>query len=113
MQLDSNLYIIDQHAIHERYNFEQLLKNPKLEYQKLVSPLDLRLSVQHEMIVQENLHVFKDFGFGIVYNREGKPGHRVYLSQIPIGKEWTPAREDVEQIIGKLELTFVTFYANF
>lgn len=101
LQLDSNLYIIDQHAIDERYNFEQLLQNPKLEYQKLLSPLDLRLSVQHEMIVQRNLDIFKAFGFGIVYNREGKPGHRVLLSQIPIGKEWTPAREDVEQIIGK------------
>ena len=112
-RLDSNLYIIDQHAIDERYNFEQLLANPKLEYQKLVSPLDLRLSVQHENVVQENLHVFQTFGFGIVFNREGKAGHRVFLTKIPIGKEWTPAREDIEQIIGKSRSGFVIFFMSF
>lgn len=36
-RLGNNLFVIDQHASDEKYNFERLQQNHKLEYQKLIA----------------------------------------------------------------------------
>jgi len=41
-------------------------------------------------------------GFGVVVNETAAPGHRIHLSSIPISKEWTAGKEDIEEIVGKI-----------
>jgi DNA mismatch repair protein PMS2 len=35
-RLDSNFFVIDQHAADEKYNFETLQQNHKVEHQPLI-----------------------------------------------------------------------------
>ena len=53
--LESDLFIVDQHATDERYNFEQLEKNFKLETQQMVIPEKLELTAVQEDIIIDNL----------------------------------------------------------
>lgn len=101
-KLGKNLFIIDQHAIDERYNFERFLKDPDLNYQNLVCPLNLRLNALNELIVIDHLSTFSKLGFVIVYNPEAAVGQRILLSKIPIGKEWIGGRSDIEEIIAAI-----------
>jgi DNA mismatch repair protein MutL len=60
------LYIMDQHAAHERIIFEKLLKlvnMEKQETQMLLTPLTLELDYKLLAVLQENLQYFIDLGF--------------------------------------------------
>ncbi len=60
------LYIIDQHAAHERINFEQFwarAEQTRVESQLLLQPITLELSQQEMGILVENVALFIDLGF--------------------------------------------------
>ncbi|KAJ6219168.1 hypothetical protein RDWZM_004980 [Blomia tropicalis] len=101
-KIENDLFIIDQHAIDERQNFETLLKNPETESQKLVCPQNLRLNSLNEMIVMENLPIFKELGFEFEIEHDKRAGQRVLLSVVPFGKEWIGGLSDVEEIIAAI-----------
>lgn len=68
VQFQENLYIIDQHAAHERVLYERTLKEMKnREYtsQYLSPPIILNLSMQEEQVLKEHLDVFTRIGFEI------------------------------------------------
>lgn len=68
VQFQDNLYIIDQHAAHERVLYERTLKEMKnREYtsQYLSPPIILNLSMQEEQILKEHIDVFTRIGFEI------------------------------------------------
>ena len=68
VQFQDNLYIIDQHAAHERVLYERTLKEMKnREYtsQYLSPPIILHLSMQEEQILNEHIDVFTRIGFEI------------------------------------------------
>ncbi|MBO5460634.1 MAG: DNA mismatch repair protein MutL, partial [Ruminococcus sp.] len=68
VQFQDNLYIIDQHAAHERVLYERTLKEMKnREYtsQYLSPPIILHLSMQEEQIMKEHIDVFTRIGFEI------------------------------------------------
>ena len=59
------LFIIDQHALHERVRYERLRENmASWESQELVSPLSLELSSSKSEILQGNLTRLIELGFG-------------------------------------------------
>ncbi|KRT85694.1 hypothetical protein AMK59_2468, partial [Oryctes borbonicus] len=80
-QLENDLFIIDQHASDEKYNFEQLQMNTTLETQILVkykllfnliskhyiylyfSPKELHLTAANESLLIDNEDIFKKNGF--------------------------------------------------
>lgn len=101
-KLQNHLFIIDQHAIDERFNFERFLEEPQLSYQNLVCPLNLRLSAINEMTVCDNLDLFEKFGFKIDYDSSERIGGRIKVHRIPIGKEWSAGKEDIEEMINAL-----------
>ena len=49
--LGTDLFIVDQHASDEKYNFEDLQKNTIISRQNLVQPLGLEFSAQDELLV--------------------------------------------------------------
>ncbi len=60
------IVLIDQHAAHERINYEKLLskyKNRKMESQVLLSPLAIGLSQQEAIYADENRRLLEEVGF--------------------------------------------------
>ncbi|OEJ88547.1 DNA mismatch repair protein PMS1 [Hanseniaspora osmophila] len=58
-----DLFIIDQHASDEKFNFENLQKTTKFKSQALIQPKIMELSVIDELIVLDNLKTFELNGF--------------------------------------------------
>ncbi len=62
------IYIIDQHAAHERIIYERLkrdVKNEKNMYQNLLIPIHLQLSNIEYQIIMDHINVFKETGYQI------------------------------------------------
>ncbi len=62
------VYLIDQHAAHERILFEQYmheLETDRLESQSLLEPLTIELSQEELAVVQENQAVLSALGFDL------------------------------------------------
>lgn len=70
-KLDNDLFIIDQHATDEKYNFEMLQRTTHLQYQTLAIPQTLELTAVNEMTLMENLPVFEKNGFKFSINSNG------------------------------------------
>ena len=58
-----DLFIIDQHASDEKYNFEEQQRNTVLKSQRLICPQSLEFTAVNENILMENLEVFQKNGF--------------------------------------------------
>ena len=63
----TQIAIIDQHAAHERINYEKILSNVNQEVlsQELLNPVILNLSAEEDIWVQENIDLFISVGFEI------------------------------------------------
>ncbi|XP_063363286.1 mismatch repair endonuclease PMS2 [Cydia amplana] len=98
-QLEDDLFIIDQHATDEIYNFETLQKTTELTSQKLVIPQQLELTGVNEQILMDNLEIFKKNGFTFEINEDALPTKRVKLLTIPMSKNWIFGKEDIEELL--------------
>ncbi|KAJ3934300.1 MAG: hypothetical protein NXY57DRAFT_890483 [Lentinula lateritia] len=58
-----DLFIVDQHAADEKYNFETLQQTTNIESQKLLHPRPLELTASDELVALENLDVLRLNGF--------------------------------------------------
>ena len=85
-RLGDDLFIIDQHATDEKYNFERLQKDTEIKTQKLIAPLSLNFSVVHESIVIDHLDIFKQNGFEFDVDEDAAPTKRVKLTSVPFSK---------------------------
>ena len=62
------LYIIDQHAAHEKVKYEEFMKkfqNKELVSQTLNPPIIVSLSAKEETVLKENWDIFSSLGFNI------------------------------------------------
>ncbi|HUY00975.1 MAG TPA: DNA mismatch repair endonuclease MutL [Candidatus Deferrimicrobium sp.] len=97
----TNLYIIDQHAAHERIMYEKFLKKLEagaLQTQTLLSPITIEFPLQDSITLQSKLEILKDFGFEI--EPFGKKTYRIIKLPIILGK--TIKKEDIQLIIDEL-----------
>ncbi|KAJ8522796.1 hypothetical protein ONZ45_g689 [Pleurotus djamor] len=69
-----DLFIVDQHAADEKYNFEQLQQTTKIKSQSLLKPIDLELTAADELIAVENMHVLQSNGFDVLVSPESDDG---------------------------------------
>lgn len=69
IEMGNEMYIIDQHAAHERVMYEEIkknyYKNAEKESQIMLLPDIINLSHKEKSIVKENLELFKKAGFMI------------------------------------------------
>lgn len=82
VQMEDKLYIIDQHAAHEKVLYERLLKNLKnkqITSQYLSPAMIISLTLQQVSLLEEYLPVFKEFGFEI----ESFGGKEYQISAVP------------------------------
>ncbi|KAI1324968.1 DNA mismatch repair protein MutL, partial [Xylariaceae sp. FL0255] len=102
---DDELFIIDQHATDEKYNFERLQANTVVQSQRLVHPKPLELTAVEEDIVQENLEALETNGFILSYDDSGDEpvGTRCQLLSLPLSRETTFSLADLEELISLLQ----------
>ena len=98
-KLEDDLFLIDQHASDEKFNFEDLQRNSELKCQKLIHPLQLELTAVNESILLENLEVFHKNGFDFIIDDDAAPMKRIKLASLPMSKNWTFGVEDIEELI--------------
>ncbi|XP_065415048.1 mismatch repair endonuclease PMS2 isoform X2 [Chrysemys picta bellii] len=98
-KLNSDLFIIDQHATDEKYNFEMLQQHNVLQGQKLIAPQNLNLTAVNETILIENLEIFRKNGFDFVIDEYAPVTERVKLISLPTSKNWTFGPQDIEELI--------------
>lgn len=66
IEYEEQLYIIDQHAAHEKVLYETTLKNLKnkeVTTQYISPPIVLNLSMQEKQLIEEHMTRFTDIGF--------------------------------------------------
>ncbi|KAI0461505.1 hypothetical protein LJB42_000803 [Komagataella kurtzmanii] len=81
-----DLFIVDQHASDEKYNFENFQKNTQFLSQPLVVPQFIELNLLDEVLVQDNIEIFSKNGFSIKFQEENEAGKRIQLLSIPMSK---------------------------
>ncbi|XP_052467088.1 mismatch repair endonuclease PMS2 [Carassius gibelio] len=98
-KLKTDLFIIDQHATDEKYNFEMLQKNTVLKGQRLIAPQSLHLPAISETVLMENLEIFRKNGFDFLIDEDAQVMERVKLVSLPTSKNWTFGPSDIEELI--------------
>ncbi|CAG9837822.1 unnamed protein product [Diabrotica balteata] len=104
-KLNDDLFIIDQHATDEKYNYEQLQLNTVIDSQILVNPKPLELTAGNECILIENLHVFKKHGFSFKIDQDAPCTKKVSLSAIPISRSFVFSKEDIIEMLYMLQVS--------
>jgi len=84
---DNELFIIDQHASDEKYNFETLQATTVVQNQPLVIARNLELMAMDEIAVQDNLDVLRGNGFVVEVDPEMPTGRRCKLVSLPMSRE--------------------------
>jgi DNA mismatch repair protein PMS2 len=95
------LFIVDQHASDEKYNFERLQAETVVGNQRLVQPVTLDLTAVEEEIVLENNDTLEKNGFVVEIDTSGESvvGRRCRLVSLPLSKEVVFNTRDLEELI--------------
>ncbi|KAB1202965.1 DNA mismatch repair protein PMS1 [Morella rubra] len=113
-KLDQDLFIVDQHAADEKYNFERLAQSTILNQQPLLRPLRLELSPEEEVVASMHMNVIsnpeivnlqsnkKRNGFFLDEDPHAPPGLHFILKAVPFSKNITFGVEDVQDLISTL-----------
>lgn len=97
---EKDLFIIDQHASDEKYNFELLQKITVINSQPLIAPKLLDVSTDEIKIVKENEDIFKKCGFGFNYSPEMD---KLHLTRVPHSKNITLTEDDFQDLLSKIQ----------
>lgn len=91
-EYNNELYIMDQHAAHEKVNYETYLaefKERRIESQQLFPPMMITLSAAEKAAVMDNIDYFTKSGFEL----EDFGGNEVKITSIPINLIGLGARD--------------------
>jgi DNA mismatch repair protein PMS2 len=80
---DNHLWILDQHACDEKFNFEKLCAETVIHEQKLIAPMPLELSPSEESCVMDHMEIFEKNGFRFSHDPDKAPRHRLSLTALP------------------------------
>lgn len=103
VRLDDDLFIIDQHATDEKYNFETLQKTTCIQHQPMVKPQTLGLTAVNEMILMDNIKVFEMNGFRFDIDMKKPVTERVKLIAKPFSRNWEFGKEDIDELLFMLQ----------
>ncbi|KAK2649453.1 hypothetical protein Ddye_016942 [Dipteronia dyeriana] len=101
-KLDRDLFIVDQHAADEKYNFERLAQSTILNQQPLLRPLMLELTPEEEVVASMHIDIIRKNGFALEEDLHAPPGHHFKLKAVPFSKNTTFGVEDVKDLISTL-----------
>ncbi|KFY45898.1 hypothetical protein V495_02743 [Pseudogymnoascus sp. VKM F-4514 (FW-929)] len=98
-EVSDDVFIIDQHASDEKYNFERLQASTTVQSQRLVQPKPLSLTALEEEIVIEHLDALETNGFLLSIDHNAPVGQRCHLVALPLSRETTFSLSDLEELI--------------
>ena len=102
--LGDDLFIVDQHASDEIYNFERLQRTTTLNRQPLMVPKKLELTAAETQTVHRNMPTFLANGFGFCEIDQPPPTVKsLALNSVPFSKGTTFGADDVHELIGMLD----------
>ncbi|KUF88754.1 Mismatch repair endonuclease pms1 [Phytophthora nicotianae] len=101
-KLDNDLFIIDQHASDEKFNYETLQQTTVMHQQPLVRPLMLELTAGEEMIILDHLAVFAKNGFTFLVDKDAPATKKLKLLSLPFTKHTQFGTEDIRELASLL-----------
>ncbi|XP_050072927.1 mismatch repair endonuclease PMS2 [Anopheles maculipalpis] len=103
VRLHDDLFLVDQHASDEKYNFEDLQRTTVLQNQRLVVPQPLELTAVNEMVLIDNLDIFEMNGFKFEVDGAAPTTRKVRLLAKPYSRNWEFGKEDIDELIFMLQ----------
>ncbi|KOS13340.1 mismatch repair endonuclease pms2 [Malassezia pachydermatis] len=100
-----DLFIIDQHAADEKYNFEKLQRETRLHSQRLLLAQRLELAPSDELVAREHAAWLRMNGFEIEVDEDAPPGSRIQLLSKPVSKDTVFDLHDFEELLSQLRDT--------
>jgi len=97
---EQGLLLIDQHALHEKKRYEELLKQTKLSVQNLLIPAVISLKAEHLNLLEENKSLLQNLGFECeVFGQE-----ELILRSVPEFIQESQAKEIFLELIEHLQV---------
>ncbi|WFD35497.1 ATP-binding mismatch repair protein [Malassezia cuniculi] len=97
-----DLFIIDQHAADEKYNFEMLQQHAKLQTQQLIQPQVVELAPADELVAAEHITQLRASGFVVTLDDDAQPGRRLRLHALPASRDTVYGVADLEELLAAL-----------
>jgi|TARA_B110000208_G_C11627200_1_gene379490 DNA mismatch repair protein PMS2 len=98
VKLKDDLYILDQHACDEKYNYEELYKNTVVHVQPLIRPTSFEATASEELTIIDYLDIFKKNGFHLTVDHDAAPGRKLKITALPFSKKTTFGINDVHEL---------------
>lgn len=101
IQFEDKLFIIDQHAAHEKVKYERLMKQYReksVTSQTLMPPIIVSLSGQEELVLKEYQEIFAELGFEV----EAFGGSEYALRSVPVDLYGCSEREMFLEVLDEL-----------
>lgn len=101
IEFENKLLMIDQHAAHEKVNYERLMKQfheKSVVSQALTPPVIVSLSGQEENVLRENMETFGSLGFEV----ESFGGSEYALRSVPVDLYGCGEREMFLSVLDQL-----------
>ena len=101
VEKDDNLYMIDQHAAHERFLFDKFMKqleNSEIMVQNLFEPYILNVNAKEQEFIENNLDTLQSYGFDIEFFGSGS----YKISSIPMLLQNVNIKEYFEDMLKDL-----------
>ncbi|KAI3829589.1 hypothetical protein L1987_03715 [Smallanthus sonchifolius] len=98
-KLDQDLFVVDQHAADEKYNYERLSQSTILNQQPLLRSISVELSPEEEIIVSMHMDTIRKNGFSLEEDVDAPPGRRYKLKAVPFSKNITFGVADLKELI--------------
>ncbi|KAF9976135.1 Mismatch repair endonuclease pms2 [Actinomortierella ambigua] len=95
----SDIFVIDQHASDEKYNFETLQAKTAMSTQRLFKPKALYLTAQEELTVLDNMEILNRNGFYLQHDDEAPVSHRLKLLTLPVSERVVFDQSDFEELV--------------
>lgn len=97
------LFIVDQHASDEKFRFEALNRESRIERQPLVSAHPLQLTPAQEQLAEAYLEIFRKNGFDLQKDEARPPGRRLRVTALPSCQGMVFNEKDIHDLLYKLE----------
>lgn len=101
IEYEKKLYIMDQHAAHEKVNYEKLLKNlheKEIYSQQLMPPMIITVSFAERQAIMDNFDLFMKIGYDI----EEFGGNEFKINAVPGNLYGLHGREMFLEFVGSL-----------
>lgn len=94
-----DLFIIDQHAADEKFNFETLQRETRLHSQPLIQPQTVELAPTDELVAADHLAWLQANGFDVRVDESAPPGSRIQLLAKPVSRSTVFNLDDLAELL--------------